>query len=82
MVGLMRSSDGSGVGKNSPGGRDETVMLYVTSSFVAQPLADLADRTRLAIVRLKSEDVIRIRANRQRRQCTHPNNRDSSCQEL
>jgi hypothetical protein len=50
MEGSMWSSDGSGAGKNSPSERDETVMLYAMSSWSLQSLADLADRTRLAMV--------------------------------
>ena len=59
MAGSMWSSDGSGVGKNSSGGRDEMVMLYAMSSLSVQSLPDLADRMKLAIVTSKSEGMVR-----------------------
>jgi len=62
MAGSMWSSDGSGVVKNSPGGRSEMVILYAISSLLDQSLPDLADRMILAIATLKSEDGIRVRA--------------------
>ena len=55
MAGSMRSSDGSGVGKNSLGEIDATVMLYAMSSLSVQSLPDLADRIRSAITTLISE---------------------------
>jgi len=43
MAWSMWSSDGSGVGKNSSGGRDKTVMLYTMSLLSVQSQLDLAD---------------------------------------
>lgn len=50
MSGFMLSRDGSGVGKNSLGGRG--AMLYAIRSLLVQWLADLpvADRMRFAIM--------------------------------
>jgi len=56
MAGSMWSSNGSGVGKNSSGGRDEMVMLYAWSSLSPQSQPDLGDRMKLAIATLKSGD--------------------------
>ena len=46
--------------------RVEKVILYALSSRLVQSLADFADRVRLAIAALGSEDVIRIRASPKR----------------
>ena len=73
----MSSRDGSGVRKNSTGGRGEKVILYALSSRLVQSLADFADRVRLAIAALGSEDVIRIRTSPKRSR-HHTNNRDGS----
>lgn len=64
MAGSIWSTDGSGLKKNSSGGKDEMVMLYAMSSFLVQSLLDLADRVTLAMSKyLATEDVIRMYAS-------------------
>ena len=65
MAGSMCSSDGSGVGKNLSGGRDEMVMLYAMSSLPVQSLLDLAERMRF-MATLKSDALMIIRCSQER----------------
>jgi hypothetical protein len=58
MAASMLLSDGSGLGKNSPGRTEKMLTLYAMSSLLVQFRPDLADRMSLAIA--KSEDMIRI----------------------